>query len=670
MSLNRPTNTITVISVLITFLSTCTAAPTYAISKAGGLGRRFDGIGGLSGGGCSTRLLADYNSTWYSQIMDYLYLPGFGASLHILKVEIGGDVQSTDGTEPSHMHSADDENYERGYEWKVMVEAKRRNPNVILYGLSWGFPGWVGEGSNLPWTNSTVAYTMKWILGAKKYYNIDIDYIGIWNERSWNKGYTLALKAAITAAGLKTKIVGHDNRWDVCNDLSKDPEWAAAIDVIGAHYPAAGIQENCAALNKVQWASEDMAVSWNTGAGCWARELNQNYVRANLTSTIAWDLINSFYDNLKFAGAGLLRAVEPWSGFYQVGQVLWAAAHWGQFTTPGWFFLQHGTGVGLLDNGGSYVALTDSTDQQLTIIVETMRRDSSQCSFSSSVKYNTTDQTATFELDSSFAHITQLFVFFSDFTTTDVNQAFIYKGTITLDNRSFTLQLPVGVFYTLSTINGTKSAYGAQPVSMPFPVPYQDDFDKYVVSSEAAYFADQSGSWEIIDTSSSHGKVMRQTVTQIPISWCGEAPYPFSVIGDPHWQQPFTVSTDVMIESVGIAFVAIGVSRGSCDVVRVGSPAVVFSINTTNNGIWQFTNNTALTNPLSYGNTPITPGTWYNITLSVLSDHSEAYINGNLVGRCALSVSTSSGWVAIGSSWNHVQFDNFRLESTKQGVRA
>jgi galactosylceramidase len=314
------------------------------------------------------------------------------------------------------------------------------------------------------------------------------------------------------------------------------------------------------------------------------------------------------------------------------------------------------------------VSLTDSTGQQLTIVVETMKRDNSQCRFSSSIQYNTTDQTATFELDSSFSHITQLFVFFSNFTTIDVNQAFIYKGTITLDNRSFTLQLPVGVVYTLSTMNGTKGAYGAQPVSMPFPVPYQDDFDKYPVSSEAAYFADQSGSWEIVDTSSSRGKVMRQMVTQVPISWCGEAPYPFSIIGDPRWRQPFTVSTDVMIESVGTAFVAIGVSRGSCDARGVGSPAVVFSINTTNNGVWQLTASTAITNPLNYGNVSVTPGTWYTMTLSVLSDHSEAFINGNFMGRCALNASTSSGWVAIGSSWNHVQFDNFRLESPKQGV--
>jgi galactosylceramidase len=155
------TNAAIVMSVFITLLSTSAAASTYAVSKAEGLGRRFDGVGGLIGGGCSTRLLADYNNVSYSQIIDYLFLPCFGASLQILKVEIGGDVQSTDGTEPSHMHLANDETYERGYEWKVMVEAKRRNPNIVLYGLSWGFPGRIEEGTNSPWTNSTVVYTIK-----------------------------------------------------------------------------------------------------------------------------------------------------------------------------------------------------------------------------------------------------------------------------------------------------------------------------------------------------------------------------------------------------------------------------------------------------------------------------------------------------------------------------
>jgi galactosylceramidase len=85
-------NTVFVISVLITPFLMSGAAFTYTVSKATGLGKRLDGVGGLSGGGCITRLLPDYDSKWYNQIMDYLFLPGFGASLHILKVEIGGDA--------------------------------------------------------------------------------------------------------------------------------------------------------------------------------------------------------------------------------------------------------------------------------------------------------------------------------------------------------------------------------------------------------------------------------------------------------------------------------------------------------------------------------------------------------------------------------------------------
>ncbi len=45
--------------------------------------------------GASSRLLRDYAEPYRSDILDYLFLPSFGASLHMLKVEIGGDTQST-----------------------------------------------------------------------------------------------------------------------------------------------------------------------------------------------------------------------------------------------------------------------------------------------------------------------------------------------------------------------------------------------------------------------------------------------------------------------------------------------------------------------------------------------------------------------------------------------
>ena len=49
----------------------------------------FEGIGGLSAG-ASSRLLFDYPEPQRSDILDLLFKPFEGASLDILKVEIGG----------------------------------------------------------------------------------------------------------------------------------------------------------------------------------------------------------------------------------------------------------------------------------------------------------------------------------------------------------------------------------------------------------------------------------------------------------------------------------------------------------------------------------------------------------------------------------------------------
>src|SRR6185437_14411782 len=108
--------------------------------NGGGSGRTFDGIGAISGGGGNSRLLVDYANPYQSQILDYLFKPNYGANLQILKVEVGGDTNSTDGSEASFKHTASDLSYNRGYEWWLMQQAKARNPNIKLYGLDWGAP--------------------------------------------------------------------------------------------------------------------------------------------------------------------------------------------------------------------------------------------------------------------------------------------------------------------------------------------------------------------------------------------------------------------------------------------------------------------------------------------------------------------------------------------------
>ena len=53
-----------------------------------------------------------------------------------------------------------------------------------------------------------------------------------------------------------------------------------------------------------------------------------------------------------------------------INQSFCVSAHTTQFTSIGWQYLQHGSGVGHLDGGGSYVTLTDGKD--VTMVIETM----------------------------------------------------------------------------------------------------------------------------------------------------------------------------------------------------------------------------------------------------------------------------------------------------------
>ena len=159
-----------------------TATTTIAVNGTSA-GRTFDGVGAISGGGGNTRLLTDYPAAEQQQILDYLFEPGYGADLQILKVEIGGDTNSTDGSESSHMHTASAVDCGTGYEWWLMEQAKALNPGIKLYGLAWGAPGWVGGGNF--WSTDMVNYLVSW-LGCAKSHGLTISCLGGWNERGYN----------------------------------------------------------------------------------------------------------------------------------------------------------------------------------------------------------------------------------------------------------------------------------------------------------------------------------------------------------------------------------------------------------------------------------------------------------------------------------------------------
>ena len=129
---------------------------TLATLDGSKIGPTFDGVGAISGGGGNSRLLIDYPEPQQRRSWTTCSSPATARSLQILKVEIGGDTNSTDGAEPSIEHAPGAVNCNGGYEWWLMQQAKARNPNIKLYGLAWGAPGWIGGGNF--WSTDMINY--------------------------------------------------------------------------------------------------------------------------------------------------------------------------------------------------------------------------------------------------------------------------------------------------------------------------------------------------------------------------------------------------------------------------------------------------------------------------------------------------------------------------------
>lgn len=381
----------------------------------------------------------------------------------------------------------------------------------------------------------------------------------------------------------------------MAKDVNADPEFAKALWGLGAHYPNMQSGSDAEATGKPLWASEEDSTYNNAvGAGCWARVINQNYVRGNLTASINWNLISSYMKGTNWWRAGLMTAFQPWGGAYGSLAMIWASAHTTQFSEPyTWSYLHNGTGTGtgsgLLSQGGSYVTLENFQTGDFSIVVEKMSRDHSPCcafhfnilsSSSSSppysfysqlhkvtflppyfcslvppphppppthtspftgrpalAKFSVAAENATFVLGGSLAKATTLQLWRTHWSfgaPGDSTSEFISMPPITVVGGTFSLLLEPDSLYTITTLTTGKKGTFDTPMPPPalFPAVHVDNFQACAPSAEAPYFSDQNGNFECRPnpTDPARSVVMRQMVPLSPISWGGDT-RPHTLIG-------------------------------------------------------------------------------------------------------------------------------------------
>jgi hypothetical protein len=637
--------------------------PVTRITVNGNGGNRvYDGIGAILGGGGNARYLMDYPEPERSRILDYLFKPGYGASLQLLKLEIGGGANSSDGSEPSIEPVRGEVNCDAGYEFAVARQAVALNPYIKLYGLQWTAPGWVG-GSVL--TKADIRYLLDW-LGCARRHGLTISYLGGWNEsdNGGNAGWWASLRSALDRAGYRSvRLVAGDSRWVYANP--DDP----AVAVLGAHdicgHPtgAAGGDTRCTGpdhpargpgARKTAWASELGGVDAGAQPGCvppcapgMVRALVRGYHDARLTGYLEWPALDAMPPGLPYENRGLVTADQPWSGSYRVNAMTWAIAQFTQFAWPpwpgnpgGWKYVDSAAGFLRGQRAdGSYVTLVRSGGGAWSTIIETTTAAAAQ-----QASFTVTGGVSGLAGDT-------VHVWASDFApaTSRPSAWFVRQPDIKPAGGRFTITLRPGWVYSLTTTTGQgKGRPGAVPRASDFPLPYASGLAASVpagtADDEPRYLAAQEGSFELRPCRVRHGRhaiCTEQTTRARPVFWhpgVRRTPrYPYATVGDASLRD-CTVSVDTLLTQPGTSSGLIArFSDRAWDTGRFDG--YVFDVAST--GAWKLIKNSAggRITTLTSGTLATPPGTdtWHRLSLAV-SGRATTVITASVDGRPVASV--------------------------------
>ena len=609
-------------------------------------GRVFEGIGAVSAG-ASTRLLPDYPEPQRSQILDFLFKPKFGAGLQHLKVEIGSGENSTCGSEPSHAVTREElaDPQPRGYEFWLMAEARKRNPQIILDCLPWGYPHWMGS----PFSPESADWFTAFLQVARKNYGLELDWISaaqneMGTDYNWIKKQLRPTLDAQGFAQVKLQAPDDDSEyWQVFDVLEKDPELDRLISAVGYHYvdgrkpwdidqkKGRAATEKAKRSGKFLWASEEWSQSgkeWGgKGALYLARLMNKIYTRDHITKYEIWCPIDSIYDQIIWGDTGAMQADTPWCGHYTLWPAVWAIAHTTQFAEPGWVYIDGACGQ--LDTNtwrGNHVALRDPKTGDWSVILVTGEK-------------RTIRLVVAPELKTGPVHV---------WKSTAADQ-FIEQSALAMHNHTVELKLEPDAIYTFTSTTGQqKGSYGPPPPLKPFPFPFKEDFESYHTGDTPRYFSDQKGTFEVCQ-SPKGGLCLAQILPAQGIIWMGNNLLkPHTLFGDMNWQD-CVIEADVLLAGGDVEIGGRYADRDKLGYRWILTRAGRWQLN------WQYTS-------LASGQIEnFKPANWHHLRLELKGQQIIGVLDGKKLA-VVTDASRAKGMAFLASTYDHNCFDNVCVE--------
>ena len=658
----------------------------------------YRGVGMVSGNN-SSRLLLDYkneNPEAYWEIMNYIFGKQ-GLEIAHLKLEMGSDVNSSSGTEPSVMRTEDEKaDVTRGAGYQLAADAKSINPDLTLDMLWWSEPLWV--------SNSTDVYAAryKWykqtLDAAYETYGLKFDYVSATqNERGrdndWIKYLSEHLRSETDCPYdySAIKIVAGEEvcTWQAASEMLKklkdgDTSLSDCIDVLGSHYTSSSnehAQTLAREYGKELWFSEG-STPMTYAEGTWrfdegnsgltgingaldiANRFLSMYPQGVMTLCQFQPVIAGYYDGVCYCQKQFINACYPWSGYYTLDSGFYMMLQFTQFLDKGWSYIDGacyadgvpgGDGHAIVDAKYSYITLCSPDQSDYTTVIT-----------------NTTAEPITYQftvsdLDAAGKDINLWETRGPDGGAYNENY-FKNIGKLTPEESDGTYSYSITVkpysILTASTIELTPAEYHqSEPEQRTIlELPYTDDYEyadypeNYLSSRGNAprYTTDEGGAFEV-----ENGVLVQQITADLKAKDWGWTPDPTTNFGDDRWYN-YSVSADVIFapaEDKGANYAGVGLRYNQGHMGASG-----YWLKLTESGSWSLWKNSKV---LEEGSCTADTSAAVDLKIQAVNDNVICWVNGEQVcDYTAGEVSSlSAGRAALYSSYNRNGFDNLVIEA-------